>query len=99
MRFDKLAELIETSLISDGLGGYIESENTVVATFPISLSGLAQELTLNDYGYDSSKDLRVFTRFEELETGDKLRIDGVLYRIIRIRDYQHTSSLVVRKDG
>lgn len=99
MRFNKLATLIQLSSVSDGMGGYVDGVETEVATFSISLSGLAQELTLNDYGYDSSKDLRVFTRFGELEVGDKLRIDGDLYKIIRIRDYQHTSSLVVRKDG
>lgn len=99
MRFNKLATLVQISSVSDGMGGQVDGVETDVATFPISLSGLAQELTLNDYGYDSSKDLRVFTRFEELETGDKLRIDGELYKIIRIRDYQYTSSLVVRKDG
>lgn len=99
MRFDMQASLIQLTSVSDGMGGWIEGAETVVSTFSVHVSELAQELTLNDYGYNSSTDMRVFTRYSGLQVGDLLKMNGVIYKIVRARDFGDVSSLVVRSNG
>lgn len=97
MRFDKTADVIIMANTSDGMGGYETVEN-YLSTIAISTAEIAQDLTLNQYGYEFSTDLRVFTKHKGLKQGDYLKIDDKPYRIIRVIDYRHISSLVVRAE-
>lgn len=95
MRFDKTADVIIMVSMSDGLGGYETVEN-YIGTIAISTAEIAQDLTLNQYGYQFTTDLRVFTKHRGLKQGDYLKIDDKQYTVIRVIDYRHISSLVVR---
>lgn len=97
MRFDKTADVIIMASTSDGLGGYETVEN-YLGTIAISTAEIAQDLTLNQYGYQFATDLRVFTKHKGLKQGDYLKINDKPYRIIRVIDYRHISSLVVRAE-
>lgn len=97
MRFDKTADVIIMANTSDGLGGYDTVEN-YLGTISISTAEIAQDLTLNQYGYEFSTDLRVFTKHKGLKQGDYLKINDKPYKIIRVIDYRHISSLVVRAE-
>lgn len=94
MRYDRQAYRLLTEKVSDGMGGATESFQRQEG-FSAHMPQLAHELTLMAYGYDASRDYRLFS-WVQLELGETIEVDGSLFKVIRTMQSGRRCSSVVR---
>lgn len=93
MKFDKKIEIITTSKVSDGMGGWIEGSETVIKTVDAVITPLKSSIALKEYGTLSTTSIKMFTKDELPIQNDgkfldvKLKVNDNNYKIMDFADF------------
>lgn len=96
MRYDERIEFLNTGRVSDGMGGWVDSdEATVIGTAECITSPLTAEIALKEYGLVTTSGLKAYTPDPVPDKFEKVGYEGKHYRVIQLADYKELRVLIM----
>ena len=97
MRFDKQIQLFVLEDIQDGLGGHMESERFICYRYA-NVEELSLETTIKIYGDAMTQNVKAII-LGSVEKIDKIKIDGIKYKVISQRKIKNKTSFFLEVDN
>jgi hypothetical protein len=97
MRFDKRIELFAIEDVSDGLGGYIQSERFICSRYA-NVEELSLETTIRVYGDVITQNVKAIV-LGDMQKIDKIKIDDIKYKVISQRKIKNKTSFFLEVDN
>ena len=97
MRFDKQIQLFVLEDIQDGLGGHMESERFICFRYA-NIEELSLETTMRIYGDAITQNVKAII-LGGIQKIDKIKIDGVKYKVISQRKIKNKTSFFLEVDN
>lgn len=94
MKFDKKMDVKAQTKVSDGMGGWIVSTETV-DTLDIFTTPVKAEIAMKEYGIVTTTSLKVFTKGYLLDEYSHLIINGKKYKTLQYADFGKIRMLLV----
>lgn len=97
MLYEKIAQVLSQKRVSDGMGGWLDSdEPTVIKEIRVAYAPVSTEIMLKEYGLVSTTSMKLYTE-DSLpdETDYFIGFDSKPYRILQFSDYDGTKVLLV----
>ena len=97
MRFDRRIELFTLVDIQDGLGGHMQSERFICYRYA-NVEELSLETTIKIYGDAITQNVKAII-LGSVEKIDKIKIDGIKYKVISQRKIKNKTSFFLEVDN
>ena len=97
MRFDRRIELFTLVDIQDGLGGHMQSERLICYRYA-NVEELSLETTIKIYGDAITQNVKAII-LGSMEKIDKIKIDGIKYKVISQRKIKNKTSFFLEVDN
>ena len=97
MRFDRRIELFTLVDVQDGLGGHMQSERFICYRYA-SVEELSLETTIKIYGDAITQNVKAII-LGSVEKIDKIKIDGIKYKVISQRKIKNKTSFFLEVDN
>ena len=97
MRFDRRIELFTLVDVQDGLGGLIQSERFICFRYA-NIEELSLESTIKIYGDAITQNVKAMI-LGDIQKIDKIKIDGVKYKVISQRKIKNKTSFFLEIDN
>ena len=97
MRFDRRIELFTLVDIQDGLGGHMQSERLICYRYA-NVEELSLETTIKIYGDAITQNVKAII-LGSVEKIDKIKIDGIKYKVISQRKIKNKTSFFLEVDN
>lgn len=96
MKFDIKANLVETTTISNGMGGY-KTGTKIVSEIYVFTTPVKAELMLREYGIVTTTSLKVFTKDVVSDEHYKLTFNGKSYKQLQLADFGKIRMMLVEE--
>ena len=97
MRFDRRIELFTLVDVQDGLGGHMQSERFICYRYA-NVEELSLESTIKIYGDAITQNVKAII-LGSMEKIDKIKIDGIKYKVISQRKIMTKTSFFLEVDN
>ena len=97
MRFDRRIELFALMDVQDGLGGHMQSERFICYRYA-NVEELSLETTIKIYGDAITQNVKAII-LGSVEKIDKIKIDGIKYKVISQRKIKNKTSFFLEVDN
>ena len=97
MRFDRRIELFALVDVQDGLGGHMQSERFICYRYA-NVEELSLETTIKIYGDAITQNVKAII-LGSVEKIDKIKIDGIKYKVISQRKIKNKTSFFLEVDN
>ena len=97
MRFDRRIELFTLIDVQDGLGGHMQSERFICYRYA-NVEELSLETTIKIYGDAITQNVKAII-LGSVEKIDKIKIDGIKYKVISQRKIKNKTSFFLEVDN
>ena len=97
MRFDRRIELFTLADVQDGLGGHMQSERFICYRYA-NIEELSLETTIKIYGDAITQNVKAII-LGSMEKIDKIKIDGIKYKVISQRKIKNKTSFFLEVDN
>ena len=97
MRFDRRIELFTLVDVQDGLGGHMQSERFICYRYA-NVEELSLETTIKIYGDAITQNVKAII-LGSMEKIDKIKIDGIKYKVISQRKIKNKTSFFLEVDN
>ena len=97
MLYENKAQILKQGLVSDGMGGWIESvEPVLLKELRVAHAPVSTEMMLKEYGIVSTTSMKMYTEDSLPNESDCIiAFNDKHYRILQLSDYDGTKMLLV----